>query len=228
LDVAATKDHWSEYKDRVAAQLAFDEKQMKEANDLLTLYVKRMETYRSDNSSEIREYFLELERYQNARKEDTRQIPFQRERLEAKEAELRGKVTPWLKDIATLGDNFQADLHRIATPAQLSRGVVAIPDRAKPAADNIVKYVVIGSGILLILGLFTRLAAVAAIGFLLSVMAAQPPWVSGADTTYFYYQMVEVFALGVLFVFAAGRYAGLDFVIHGLYARTQSSKTSHA
>jgi hypothetical protein len=50
-------------------------------------------------------------------------------------------------------------------------------------------------------------------------MASQPPWVEGAATQFFYYQMVEILALFVLFVFAAGRFGGLDYLLHGLYRR---------
>lgn len=228
LSTEKTKEFWASYKDQVASRLGFDDKQMQRANELLERYGERLANYRADYSSEMSEYFLELERYQKASTEATRQIPFQRDRLAAKETELRGKMTPWVNDVKTLGENFRADLMEIASDAQRSRGVPPIPDRAKPAADDVVKYVVLGSGILLILGLFTRVASLAAIGFLLSVMATQPPWVAGADTTYFYYQMVEVLALGVLFVFAAGRFAGLDYVIYGLYARSTASKNSNA
>ena len=69
------------------------------------------------------------------------------------------------------------------------------------------------------LHLSTRLAALGPIGFLLTVMSTQPPWVYGAETTYFYYQLVEVLALFVLFVLAAGQFAGLDYVVHGMYRR---------
>jgi uncharacterized membrane protein YphA (DoxX/SURF4 family) len=41
----------------------------------------------------------------------------------------------------------------------------------------------IGVGICLLAGFFTRLAAVAGALFLLSVIASQPPWVTGAADT---------------------------------------------
>ena len=88
-----------------------------------------------------------------------------------------------------------------------------------------IKFVVVGVGVLLILGLFTRLASVAGMLFLGSVMATQPPWVYGANSQYVYYQMVEVLALFVLFVFAAGRFGGLDYLIYGLYRRCCGPKT---
>ena len=62
----------------------------------------------------------------------------------------------------------------------------------------------------MILGLFTRLASLVGALFLLSVMATQPPWVAGANTTYFFYQLVEVAALLLLAATSAGRWAGLD------------------
>jgi hypothetical protein len=50
-------------------------------------------------------------------------------------------------------------------------------------------------------------------------MSTQPPWVPGAETTYVYYQLVEVLALVVLIAMAAGYYGGLDYVIRGLRLR---------
>ena len=70
-----------------------------------------------------------------------------------------------------------------------------------------------GVGALLMVGLFTRLAAVGAIGFLLTVIATQPPWVAGAMNPNFGYQLVELAALVTIICTAAGKWAGLDFFI---------------
>lgn len=81
-------------------------------------------------------------------------------------------------------------------------------------------------GILLMLGLFTRLASVAAIGFLTMFYAANPPLVG-----YFYSiptegsylivnkNLVELFALLVIFLTGSGRFAGLDRLLYGVLAR---------
>ena len=82
----------------------------------------------------------------------------------------------------------------------------------------------IGVGLCLLVGLFTRLAAVVGALFLLSVMATQPPWVPGAETTYFYYQLVEFAAMMLLAAAAAGRVAGLDFILHGLWSKCCGTK----
>jgi thiosulfate dehydrogenase [quinone] large subunit len=76
------------------------------------------------------------------------------------------------------------------------------------------------------LGLFTRLASVAGIGFILLFYLCNPPFVG-----YFYSiptegsylivnkNLVELAALLVILVTGSGRFAGLDRILHGLFAR---------
>lgn len=81
-------------------------------------------------------------------------------------------------------------------------------------------------GILLILGLFTRLASLAGIAFILLLYLATPPFVG-----YFYSiptegsylivnkNVVELCALVVILVTGSGRFAGLDRIVHALFTR---------
>jgi thiosulfate dehydrogenase [quinone] large subunit len=81
-------------------------------------------------------------------------------------------------------------------------------------------------GLLLVLGLFTRLASLGAIAFLCLFYFATPPWVG-----YFYAipsegsylivnkNIVEVGAAIVIFATGSGKFAGLDRLVHGLFAR---------
>jgi thiosulfate dehydrogenase [quinone] large subunit len=81
-------------------------------------------------------------------------------------------------------------------------------------------------GALLVLGLFTRLAAVAGIGLILLFYLCNPPFVG-----YFYSiptegsylivnkNLVELCALAVVLVTGSGRFAGLDRIVHLLLAR---------
>ena len=78
-------------------------------------------------------------------------------------------------------------------------------------------------GVLLILGLFTRLAAIGGIGFVLLFYLCNPPFVG-----YFYSiptegsylivnkNLVEVCALAVILLTRSGLFAGLDRILHGL------------
>jgi thiosulfate dehydrogenase [quinone] large subunit len=81
-------------------------------------------------------------------------------------------------------------------------------------------------GILLMLGLFTRLASLAGIGFIVLFYLCNPPFVG-----YFYAiptegsylivnkNLVELCALIVILVTGSGRFAGLDRLVHVLFAR---------
>ena len=81
-------------------------------------------------------------------------------------------------------------------------------------------------GVLLILGLFTRLASLAGIGFVLLFYLCNPPFVG-----YFYSiptegsylivnkNLVELCALVVILVTGSGRFAGLDRIVHIFFAR---------
>jgi thiosulfate dehydrogenase [quinone] large subunit len=81
-------------------------------------------------------------------------------------------------------------------------------------------------GAFLILGLFTRLASLGGIAFILLFYLCNPPFVG-----YFYSiptegsylivnkNLVELCALAVILVTGSGRFAGLDRILHGLFAR---------
>jgi thiosulfate dehydrogenase [quinone] large subunit len=81
-------------------------------------------------------------------------------------------------------------------------------------------------GVCLILGLFTRLASLAGIGFILLFYLCNPPFVG-----YFYSiptegsylivnkNLVELCALVVILVTGSGRFAGVDRILHGLFTK---------
>jgi thiosulfate dehydrogenase [quinone] large subunit len=88
-------------------------------------------------------------------------------------------------------------------------------------------------GVLLILGLFTRLAALGGMAFILLFYLCNPPFVG-----YFYSiptegsylivnkNLVEVCALAVIFFTPSGRFAGLDRLVHGLVGRRPKPATA--
>ncbi len=77
-------------------------------------------------------------------------------------------------------------------------------------------------GALLIVGLFTRLAALAGAGFLFSIILTQWPGAPGALPTY--YQTIEMLGMLVLAATAAGQFAGLDYVLYSYWSRFTQSK----
>jgi thiosulfate dehydrogenase (quinone) large subunit len=100
-------------------------------------------------------------------------------------------------------------------------------------ANLITMYGLTVVGVLLMLGLFTRLAALGGIAFVLLFYLCNPPFVG-----YFYSiptegsylivnkNLVELCALIVILLTDSGRFAGLDRILHGLFARRRRLATA--
>jgi thiosulfate dehydrogenase [quinone] large subunit len=109
--------------------------------------------------------------------------------------------------------------------ADLFKSLAAKPDLLANA-DLITMWGLTAVGLLLILGLFTRLASLGAIGFIILFYLCNPPFVG-----YFYSiptegsylivnkNLVELGALVVVLVTGSGRFAGLDRIVHALFGR---------
>lgn len=116
--------------------------------------------------------------------------------------------------------------------AGLFRWLASQPDLLANA-DLITMWGLTLVGLFLMLGLFTRLASLAGIGFILLFYLCSPPFVG-----YFYAiptegsylvvnkNVVELCALVVIFMTGSGRFAGLDRILHGLFARRPRLATS--
>jgi thiosulfate dehydrogenase [quinone] large subunit len=109
--------------------------------------------------------------------------------------------------------------------AELFKGLAANPNLLANA-DLVTMWGLTLVGLLLVLGLFTRLASLGGIAFILLFYFANPPFVG-----YFYAlptegsylivnkNLVELCALVVILVTGSGRFAGLDRIVHGLLRR---------
>lgn len=128
------------------------------------------------------------------------------------------KLYGWKQEVDGMWSAYEGRLNELAVKDQAEKvgTIVAhrpfdqpysqlkIINKVIPWFDTIV-------GVLLILGLFTRLASGAAAIFLISVVLTQPFWIPGTQPTYFYW--IELAALLVIFATCAGRMGGLDFFL---------------
>jgi len=90
-------------------------------------------------------------------------------------------------------------------------------------------------GVLLMLGLFTRLAAAGGIGFILLFYLCNPPFIGyfyaiPTEGTYLIVNknLVELCALAVILCTGTGRFAGLDAILHGLLVRLRRPRLATA
>ncbi len=147
--------------------------------------------------------------------------PFQHERIEAKANEVWATMQPWIASVKVIEDDFVNEVSHAVDEAGISGNRVesALAERSMLGwIDFLVTCVVLGSGICVFLGLFTRVAALLAAGFLLSLIMTQPPWVVGADLNAFFNWSIELAAFLVLAAIGAGQWAGLD----GLFLRLRN------
>ncbi|MHB8863608.1 MAG: DoxX family protein [Pirellulaceae bacterium] len=228
VDLQSTLALWDQYRARVADHYNFDAKQQKQAEACYRRWEEQLTWYFESNREEIVRYFQGLDRKAANQADVARQqVASLRGQSESIEAELDGVRAPWLAQVAELWRGYDEALHGVATPEQQERGRLTI---GKPARgwldtnliDQIVPWFDATVGVLLIVGLFTRLAALAGAGFLFSIILTQWPGAPGALPTY--YQTIEMLGMLVLAATAAGQFAGLDFVLYSYWSRLTQSK----
>jgi uncharacterized membrane protein YphA (DoxX/SURF4 family) len=210
--------------------------QKEAVDDILESRRQQLNDYLASQATAIVEWKNELARLHDWESAAGAEgIPFQADRIKEKKAETAAASAPWIAQVRTIERGLNHDLRETLNAEQLkNRGLTEQLDSVLADADDVrmhrinvaVTCVVIGVGVCLVLGLFTRLASAAGILFLLAVIGTQPPWVAGARTEVFYYQLVEIAALLVLFASAAGRWAGLDYFIRALLGKGGGRKES--
>ena len=135
--------------------------------------------------------------------------------------QLRG----WSNEVVAIWDSLEDQINSLAVDVQAEKPDLSIHrpfDQKQSKLKTINQFIpwfdtVVG--VLLILGLFSRLASLAGAGFLASVVATQPPMVPGTDPTY--YICIELAACLVIFATCAGRYGGLDYFLSNLSNKKQ-------
>lgn len=109
---------------------------------------------------------------------------------------------------------------------------LAKPFEIKPTTqlywiNTIIPYFDLAVGILLLLGLFSRITSLAAAGFLFGTILTQPFWVPGHDPKIIW-NMVEFGALLVMAALVAGRFGGLDYFLYRLFSKDETEPSPEA
>ncbi|HRE99398.1 MAG TPA: DoxX family protein [Pirellulaceae bacterium] len=137
---------------------------------------------------------------------------------------------PWLAEIDATWNSLEKELNAIALPRQRNAdgpadGIEVRLDRPNAKTpllrliDSTVPYFDIAVGILLIVGLGTRIVGLIGAGFLSMIVATQLPGVPGAQDSIS--QIIEMGGLLVLAAVGGGQFGGLDYFI-GRFARRGS------
>jgi uncharacterized membrane protein YphA (DoxX/SURF4 family) len=226
-----TLPEWQAFRDEAGQQYGFDDKQTKQATAIYNRYERMLVSYlRSIADGDGGEYFKKLQRRDrykghpqdsDPKKDEVTgawtQVPALRGQLASLETDIKKQRGPWLASIDAMWNGYEQEINNLATEDQQSRGPVRLVRPGRTLTDNItidrfIPYFDLTIGILLVLGLFTRVAASAGAAFLATIVITQWPWAYDVQPTF--NQTVELCALLVLAGTAAGRFAGLDWFLH--------------
>ena len=176
-----------------------------------------LKKYFGQHKDEIHRYVRGMAVWDQAQADPVKSaLPSLREHQLRNEADLRARPSGWVDRIQKFWSSYEYQMSALCHDQQQSLA----PGLYRPTNSGLIRtgwvdaaipYFTLIVGGLLIVGLLTRTASVAGAMFLLSVIASQPPWIEGAEPTY--YQTVELIGLLVLATTGAGRVAGLDFFV---------------
>ena len=144
-------------------------------------------------------------------------IPFEKKRIAEAQGKLKAQAGPWTSHVRGIERGLLEELDAQLTDEQRAAGLAVAPRTPLEKIDRFMAYGITVVGGCLIVGLLARFAALAGAAFLLSVVLAQPPWLS--DTLPTYPQLLEMLALLTLATVPVGRWAGLDFFLQFLFRR---------
>jgi uncharacterized membrane protein YphA (DoxX/SURF4 family) len=195
--------------------------QAKETRQVLGHHQARLRDWLALNKDALVTHVHDWRRSNDSKTAPAGDLPFQEKRFHEKQAVLKAEAASWRNELKGLEDDFHLGLESVLDAEQQAE----VPPRQAvneiEIVDDVMTYVILTIGVLLLLGLLTRTACVAGAVFLATVVMMQPFWVS--DTAPTFNQYVEMFALLTLATTPVGRWAGLDFFIHNFLASGRSS-----
>ncbi len=232
LDVPRTVESWHTSAIQIERAYGFSAEQKEAVQKALVNHEAQLKHVLETNASDLEEFKLGRERVQNLETDPFRSsVASLRGQNSTIESEWRRKGAPSLKQIDQVWTNLEESLNSIATAKQRRGRTIEV---TKPrlgfvdttVIDKVIPYFDLAIGISLILGLFVRPMAIAGGLFLVSVVLSQFPGWPGAQPTY--YQAIEAIGMFVLAATAAGQFAGLDFILYGLWNRRKAKAASRA
>jgi uncharacterized membrane protein YphA (DoxX/SURF4 family) len=150
--------------------------QQAEAQKALDRRLTVLNDWLADSQGAIEDYFHDLHRLEADRKQPDADVPYQQKRTWEAQTKTRAQLAGFQNRALDIENDLRADLHALLTEAQAKRGEIPQPVSSWFTQDRIVIYSNLAIGMCLMLGLFTRLAALGGALFLLPIVLMQPDW----------------------------------------------------
>lgn len=227
LNIDSTLQAWDQFRARVERHYGFDANQNKQAADILQRYERQLRDYLAEKADDIREYRGNVQRRDEYLQDPQRmETPSLRKQVERIENDVRNMRAPLVRPIDALWEGYARDLNALAKSDQRGGAPVQLTKLGRrlldsETIDKVIPWFDMTIGALLIMGLGTRIAAMAGAAFLFSVLISQWPTASGSIPTW--PQFIEALGLLVLAAAGAGRYAGFDVLFCAGCCRRRSN-----
>ncbi len=218
---------WDADRQKFVNHHELDREQQNRAKGVFDTYQRELRHWAGDNRDALVTHVHEWRRNQLAEALPAADdVPFHRGRVNQKRAQLTSEAAGYRTELEKLEQEYDNALVDILNADQRQAPPFTRPHPSIKVVDGMMTWFILAVGILLLLGLFTRVACVVGALFLLSVVLMQPFWVSDALPTY--NQYVEMVALLALATTPVGRWAGLDYFLHKLVAGNATKGQSDA
>ncbi|TWT76652.1 hypothetical protein CA13_71490 [Planctomycetes bacterium CA13] len=233
LDRDTVMLQWATVRDEVAEHYGFDKEQTRQAQANYAKAVEQYDWIISENAADLEEFKLGVARIAKLDSDPVRDgvssLGGQRDTIRK---EWTGKGKPALGQINSLWETYIGTQNALATREQvdstpaykLMKPRSALMDTS--IIDVMLPYFDIAVGLCLLFGLFTPVAALAAAGFLGSVVLSQFPPTTGPTSSM--YQLIESMGCLVLAATGAGRFAGLDYFLHLIVRKVWGGPSQNA
>jgi uncharacterized membrane protein YphA (DoxX/SURF4 family) len=150
---------------------------------------------------------------------------FEHHHLDVQWGEIQKLRAELVNPVRALESDFKTEARKLLTPEQLTRGPVSEPLTEQQRIDRATIWALIAIGGLLLVGLGTRIAAIAAAVLLLSFYLAVPPWpgvaelleTAGPEHSFIINKnLIEVIALLAIAAMPTGQWFGVDRLFSAL------------
>ena len=144
---------------------------------------------------------------------------FEHQHLDVQWGEIQKLRAELVNPVRALDTDFRQEARKLLTSPQLARGPVPEPWTPQQKIDHLTIWALLGIGGLLMIGLASRAAAIAAAVLLLSFYLAIPPWpgvedlleAAGPEHSFIVNKnLIEVIALLAIACMPTGQWFGID------------------
>lgn len=176
---------------------------------------------------ELEQYQIALERYEKKLKEADQE--FKVDHLNKIWAEVQGMRASLVNPIRAMEDEMKTEAYKLLEPKQLAAGPIPPENTQMHRIDMMTIAALTILGILLLIGLGTRIAAIAAAGMLLSFYLVMPPWpgvpaAPGPEHSFIVNKnLIEVIALLAIACLPTGSWFGIDGLFYRFFSKKKKS-----